>query len=135
MRRLLPIRAVALLVVGVFSLHLSRFYLAADITNFVCPHHVQAMDSSDGDHMAMQHKGHQMPMVEQSRPAPRRSDDSGMRCCCRHTLDGLITTLVLSTPADLAGIPLPDGGEKAILAADLSVPESDLSPPFIPPRA
>ena len=134
MRRLLPFRPLTLLVVGVFVFHLSRFYLAADMTNLVCPHHVQAMSASDDAHMAMQHGSHQMPMSDHSQPAPRRGDDPGMRCCCRHTLDGLITTLVLFTPADIIGVSVPDSEKWASFGSDLSIPENDLSPPFIPPR-
>jgi hypothetical protein len=64
---------------------------------------------------------------------PRR-DDSGMRCCCRHGLDGLITTLVLYSPGDLATAPLPDRFQGVSLESDASLLQNDLNPPFIPPR-
>ncbi len=136
MRKALPIRAVALVVVAVFGFHMSRFYLVADLTNFVCPHHVQGQgDGSQGDHNAMQHGSHAMPQSNGAhRGAEPVKDTSGLRCCCRHTLDGLITTITLATPAELANVPLPDGIQGVALAADISVLQNDLTPPFIPPR-
>lgn len=136
MRNVLPIRAAALVVVAVFGFHMSRFYLAADLTNFVCPHHVQSMAAApQGEQGPMQHAGHMMPQSEQAHSGTHPGkDNSGMRCCCRHTLDGLITTLTLFAPADLANVPVPDGIQLASLASRLSVPQNDLSPPFVPPR-
>ena len=148
MGRLLPIRAVALIAVAAFGFHMSRFYLAADLTNIVCPHHVQPMGmETEGAHEAqgsvgsvgsMQHGNHTMPQSKQShqgtQPGSPGSNDSGMRCCCRHSLDGLVTTLVLFGPADMANVPLPDGIQVVSLASDLSVLQNDLNPPFIPPR-
>jgi len=142
MRSALSTRAVALAVVALFGFHMSRFYLAADLTNFACPHHVQPMGvevdqphSSHGVQGAMQHGGHRMPQGTQSqRGTQPGSDNSGMRCCCRHTLDGLITTLVLYRPADLANAPVPDGIQLAWLVSRFSFLQNDLNPPFIPPR-
>jgi hypothetical protein len=136
MRKALLIRRVALLVVAVFAFHTSRFFLAADLTNFVCPHHVQRMeDSSQTDHGVMQQGSHRMPQSEQShRGTQPRNDHSGLRCCCRHALDGLITTIALATPAEPAEVPLPDGLQGLSLATDLSILQNDLNPPFIPPR-
>ena len=138
MRRLLPIRAVALAVVAVFGFHMSRFYLVADLADFNCPHHVRSMRmgvAPQGEQGAMQHGNHTMPQSKQSHPGTHPGGgDSGMRCCCRQTLDGLITTLVLYSPGDLANAPLPDGVQGVSLAADLAVREHDLNPPFIPPR-
>ena len=126
MHKALPIRAVALVVVAVFGFHMSRFYLAADLTNFVCPHHV----AGQADHSAMQHGGHAMPQDNgPHRGAEPLQDGSGLRCCCRHTLDGLITTITLATPAELANVPLPDSFQGVALAADVSVLQNDLTPP------
>jgi hypothetical protein len=140
MRSLLPIRAAALVVVAVFGFHLSRFYLAADLTNFVCPHHVQptaaASPAEQANHSAMQHGSHAMQPNEEPDPGTRPGGEGpGMRCCCRHSLDGLITALVLFGPAGLADVPAPASSQRVSLAADLPVPQNDLTPPFIPPRA
>lgn len=130
-------RAVALVVVAVFGFHLSRFYMVFDVMPLICPHHVQTMDmeaqEAQGTMGAMQHGSHMVPQSSQSHPG-MPGDNSDLRCCCRHTLDGLITTLVLFGPADLANMPLPDGFLRASLALDLSVLQNDLNPPFIPPR-
>ena len=142
MRNAIPIRAVAVAVVAVFGFHMSRFYMVFDVMPLICPHHVQTiameMDALETEGVpmgAMQHGSHTMPESKQShrRPQPG-SDNSGMRCCCRHTLDGVITTLVLYGPADMANVPVPDGFLRASLASDPSLLQNDLNPPFIPPR-
>jgi hypothetical protein len=136
MGKVLPIRAAALLVVAVFGFHLSRFYLVADLTDFVCPHHVQSVALAPPDSQgAMHHGDYAMPQSRESHTGtPPGKDGSGMRCCCRHSLDGLITTLTLFGPADLADAPVPDGTQVAALAPGSSVLQNDLDPPFIPPR-
>ena len=142
MRNTLSIRAAALVVVAVFGFHMSRFYLAADLTNFVCPHHVkttgmgaQPGHESQGTETGSPHAGHTMPQARQSHGGTHPVEDSsGMRCCCRHTLDGLITTLALFGPTDLANVPLPDSFLRASLTSDLAFAQTDLNPPFIPPR-
>lgn len=139
MRNALPIRAVALAVVAVFGFHMSRFYLLADLTDFNCPHHVQPMgmetQGADGAMGALQHRNHTMPQSTLSHLGTYpRKDNSGMRCCCRHTLDGLITTLILYGPADPANAPVPDGVQGISLAASPSFTQNDRNPPFIPPR-
>ena len=136
MRSALSTRAVALAVVALFGFHMSRFYLAADLTNFACPHHVQPMAAApQGEQAAMQHGGHAMHQSKQPQPENHPAkDNSGMRCCCRHSLDGLISTLILSSPADLASAPVPDGVRVASLPSRFAVLQNDLSPPFIPPR-
>ena len=125
-------RAVALVVLAVFGFHFSRFYMVADLTNFVCPHHVANLGSPAE---SSQHVGHEMGDGQAAPPASQPTDpDSGLRCCCRHALDGLITTLILDTPAEVASVPLPDGGATAMLATTLSFSENDPNPPFQPPR-
>ena len=127
-------RAIALVVIAFFGLHLSRFYLAADLKAFVCPHHVQSPDvapAGSADHSNHQGHGKTQAADPDAQPGDR---DFGLRCCCRLSLDGLITTLVLDTPADTVNGPLPESVWRIPLFAELSIPENDLPPPFQPPR-
>ena len=127
-------RAIALVVIAFFGLHLSRFYLAADLKTFDCPHHVQSQGvapAGSADHS--NHQGH--GKTQAADPGAQPGDrDFGLRCCCRLSLDGLITTLVLDTPADTVNGPLPESVWRIPLFAELSIPENDLPTPFQPPR-
>jgi len=127
-------QVVALLVSVFFAFPLTRFYLIADLKDFACPHHVESQGVAPTqavDHSS--HAGHgTTPAADPGAPPAQR--DSGLRCCCRHSLDGLITTLLLDTPADAAKTPLPERAGRVSLLAELSVLESDLPTPFEPPR-
>jgi len=131
MRTALPTRATALVVVAVFAFQLGRDCFVADLMNFVCPHHVPSAATeaaSHGDHSAsaLDHSKHSEPQ-----PAHR---DSGLRCCCRHALDSLVTTLILDSPGEWAKAPLPEGTQSAPLSARIQFSENSPSPPFQPPR-
>jgi hypothetical protein len=134
-------RAVALLMIGIFGFHIGRSYLIADLANFTCPHHVPSAATNGSDAPdAPQHAGHNMPgglmpVSHGASPEGQPSGgNSGIRCCCRHTLDGLITTLILDVPADAANVPFSDAAAKASSATVLSVSQADLNPPLEPPR-
>ena len=126
-------RAVALVIIAVFGVHLSRFFVANDVANFVCPHHVSP--AADAPEPSSEHAGHDMGQGyaghSENQPSNR---ERGLRCCCRHLLDGTITTLILDAPTNLMNAPLPDGVQRVLLAPSLFSPEGDLSPPFKPPR-
>jgi hypothetical protein len=126
-------RAVALVLIALFVFDSSRILMAAD-QPFVCPHHVEtqsAAPAGSADHS--NHQGH--GKTQAANPGAQPGDrDSGLRCCCRHSWDALLTTLLLDTPADAAKTPLPESAWRVPLTAAISFSENDLNPPFQPPR-
>jgi hypothetical protein len=131
-----PSRGPALLVVALFALQLSRFYMAIDVMPLICPHHTQRMDMEMD--MGMMRAGsasqnHRMAMAHPSGTQPA-NDAPVCRCCCRYSWAGLMTIVVLDTPTDSVKAPLFDGARRVSFAAKVSHPENDLSPPVQPPR-
>jgi hypothetical protein len=126
-------QAVALVLIAFFVFDSSRVLMAAD-QPFVCPHHVKTQDAapaSSADHS--NHQGH--GKTQAANPGAQPSDrNSGLRCCCRHSWDALLTSLILDAPADAAQTPLPEGAGRVSPSAELSIHENDLPTPFQPPR-
>jgi len=132
--RLRTNRAISLALVALFSFPSGGYLLFADRQPFVCPHHVEPRGGNpavSAEHDNHQTHGKSHAAAPGSQP---RDDRSGLRCCCRHAFDGLITTLILDTPAEAASVPLPEGRQRVTLFADRSISQNDLSPPFQPPR-
>ncbi|MGH9785629.1 MAG: hypothetical protein ACRD88_15745 [Terriglobia bacterium] len=126
-------QAIALVLIVFFVLDSSRF-LMADDQPFVCPHHVETQSAAPAD--SADHSNHQgHGKTQAADPGAQPSDrDLGLRCCCRHSLDGLISTLLLDTPADMSKSPLPESAWRVFLTAERSILDNDLPTPFQPPR-
>jgi len=126
-------RTVALVLIAFFVFDSSRILMAAD-QPFVCPHHVESQAAAPaGSAGHSNHQGH--GKTQTADPDAQPGDrNSGLRCCCRHSWDALLTSLVLDTPTDAAKTPMPESAWRVSLSTELSIAENDLPTPFQPPR-